>query len=124
VIHARPVTHFHNAENDPPARVVKAGENEIALELDAFVPTEGMADQWGVVQLRFKNSEAMYDFFSGAGPVSQAIVRHNVEVANRPVNVVMRAFEGTFADERAKAEMIIRDLVDAGHLPPKALEDL
>jgi hypothetical protein len=125
-----PITAFHNGENGQPVRVVeyRSGAHGIlagtyvALELDAQETDHG-----GIVklELRFKDSETLHDFFASGGPVSQALVRHNCDVANRPINVIRRAFtEGTFADEEAKYEMVVRDLVDAGHLPKEALVDL
>jgi hypothetical protein len=128
VISVIPVLDYRHPANGEAVRVVESRNPEghsvggyVALSMDVQDPSSGGIS---VLELRFKDSVAMYDFFSGAGPIGQAIVRHNVEIANRPVNIVERAFEGTFADDRARAEIIVRDLVDAGHLPKKALEDL
>jgi hypothetical protein len=53
-----------------------------------------------------------------------AIQRYREDLANKPISVVYRAMtNGTFTNERAKAEVIISDLVRTGHLPREALED-
>jgi hypothetical protein len=55
--------------------------------------------------------------------VVMAIQAYRAKQAKKPVNVVYHAMDGTFADQRARAEAIVTDLVHAGHLPQEALED-
>lgn len=54
----------------------------------------------------------------------EAVKEYRVVEANRPVNVVISALQGTFADDHARAEIIIHDLATRGLLSARAMEDL
>lgn len=49
---------------------------------------------------------------------------HDRREANRPLNVIRRAAVGSFRDDEALYEAILRDLIEAGHLDREYLKDV
>jgi hypothetical protein len=73
------------------------------------------------VELIFNTSDDLNDWID---MLDKSKLNYDRREANRPANVIRRAMQGTFRDQEARVEAILRDLVTTGHLDIEYLKDV
>lgn len=73
------------------------------------------------VSLIFNTGDDLNDWINTLAKSKSRYDRHEM---NRPANVIRRAMQGSFRDQEARVEAILRDLVEAGHLDVENLKDV
>jgi hypothetical protein len=73
------------------------------------------------VTLVFNTGDDLNDWID---MLAKSKLNHDRREANRPANVIRRAMQGSFRDQDARVEAILRDLVATGHLDIEYLKDV
>jgi hypothetical protein len=105
------------------------GEAEVERERGKDLVTLRFGTHWasiheessGGVTLIFNDSDTLDNWIELLGRSKR---RFDANEFNRPASVIRRAMQGTFRDQEARVEAILRDLVEAGHLDVENLKDV